>query len=121
MKFKNLRRPPRAEKVGIVILPLNAKAKDEVGGSDGQSVSAKLEDDDETYNQHVKFLKQSFNSSKWSLASIANLLEETSSQRRWWISNQKPLVETVLEKFPCLTDPTIVGYHVSCICDVSNA
>ena len=44
------------------------------------------------------------------MASIANLLEETSSQRRWWLSNQKPSVETVLEKFPCLTDPTIVDY-----------
>ncbi len=57
MKFKNLRRPPRAEKAGIVIAPLNAKTKDGVAGSDGQSVSAKLEDDDETYNRHVNFLK----------------------------------------------------------------
>ncbi len=89
---------------------MQKQLKDGVAGSDGQSVSANLEDDDETYNRHVNFLKQSFNSSKWSLASIASLLEETSSQRRWWISNQKPSVETVLETFPC---PTI--YYVCVI------
>ena len=97
MKFKNLRRPGRAEKVGIEVLPPEKE-------KDMSSASDKAE-----YEKHIKQIKKCYSSQKWSVANMTILLEETASQRRQWISEKYPPVTEVLESFPCLREPKLVS------------
>ena len=105
MKFKNLRRPSRAEKVGIVVQsPLqkaNKKSNKEIQQPSASDIAE--------YERHIEFLQTKYNAKKWSLTSMVTLLQQTSKQRRLWILNENPSVNMVLEKFPCLADPKIVS------------
>ena len=103
MKFKNLRRPARAEKAGIQ-LPPQKKAK--MDSSDSASTSSDA--DVVEYDQHVKYLQKCYISQKWSLASMATLLKQTATLRRKWIFESNPPIKEILEKFPCLKEPKLV-------------
>ena len=94
-KFKNLRRPVRAEKAGIAVPPPMKRAK-------------KITFTDSEYKRHVQYLKLTYNSKKWTLSGIKVVLEQTSQQRRTWIKNEDPSVKEVLVMFPCLADPKCV-------------
>ena len=61
------------------------------------------------YERHIEFLQQSFESKKWSLASMLTLLDETACLRRALIRDENLSVLQILEKFPCLADPKIVS------------
>lgn len=100
MKFKNLRRPSRAEKVGIVVLPPETEKYK-------SSASDKAE-----YEKHIKQIKKCYSSQKWSVANMAILLEETAFLRRQWISERCPSVLEVLESFPCLREPKLVSINL---------
>ena len=106
-KFKNLRRPARADKAGIVPSPLK-KPKRNVA----PTAATYSESDVAEYKRHVDFLKHTYNSKKWSLSSVKVLLEQTSEHRRMWIRSDTPPVKEVLEMFPCFTDPRIVCFFV---------
>ena len=104
-KFKNLRRPARAEKVGIVVPPPSKKMK-----SVPATVPTFTESDTAEYKRHVEYLKHTYNSKKWSLSGMQLLLEQTSEQRRSWIRNESPSVKAMFEMFPCFADPRIVSF-----------
>lgn len=103
MKFKNLRRPTRATKAGIIVSPVK-KTSSEPKPKDDMSCVEELE-------RHIAFLKRSYNSKKWSLSSMLSLMEQTAYWRREWIKNEGPSVQQVLENFPCLADPRLVSLH----------
>ena len=115
MKFRNLRRPARADKAGITVTPPAKKKKEESGESINSSPS-----DMAVYNKHVNHITKSYSSNKWSLASMHQLLQETSAERRRWIINDCPCVKEVLLKFPCLAEPKLVCFRSACTCMYSN-
>ena len=87
MKFKNMRRPARAEKVGLSVPPAKkTKISDETSPNTTLHLSSSTSD----YDLHVDHLKQSYNSGKWSVTSMALALGETALQRREWISQSNP-------------------------------
>jgi hypothetical protein len=102
-KFKNLRRPNRAQKAGIIVPPPSKRAK--IPSPTPASPSAS---DTAEYDRHVSFLQRSFMSKKWSLASMLTVLEETAELRRTWIREENPSVSEIFEKFPCLSDSRIM-------------
>ena len=104
-KFKNLRRPARADKAGITVPPPLKKAK-RVPVS---TMATFTDSDTAEYKRHVEYLQHTYNSKKWSLSGIQILLEQTSKQRRNWIQNECPSVKAVLDLFPCFADPRIVS------------
>ena len=55
MKFKNLRRPSRAQKAGIVVPPASKRAKLSEPSPAAPSTSSTAE-----YERHIAFLQQSF-------------------------------------------------------------
>ena len=109
-KFKNLRRPARAEKAGIAVPPPLKKAK-----RVPVTVPTFTESDAAEYKRHVEYLKHTYNSKKWSLSGMQILLQQTSEQRRNWIQNEGPSVKAVFDMFPCFADPRIVRFFsVTC-------
>lgn len=113
-KFKNLRRPDRASKAGIVVPPPPQKAKTAVSTgiseySEEPSSSLVAE-----YERHIQFLQRSYASKKWSVSSMITLMEQTADMRREWVQKDEPSVSQVLEKFPCLADPRIVRFYQLC-------
>ena len=96
MKFKNLRRPVRAEKIGITV-PFREKEKASTSALDMAE-----------YEKHIKQIKKCYSSQKWSITNMAILLEETAPQRRKWILEKCPPVTEVIESFPCLKEPKLV-------------
>ena len=104
MKFKNLRRPSRSEKVGIKVSPAPKRMKVDTADSTVPSAS-----DEAAYDRHVKHLQKIYDSQKWSVSRLMSLMEETAVVRRQWITSECPSVKTILEKFPCLKEPKIVS------------
>lgn len=109
MKFKNLRRPNRAQKAGIVVPPPPKRMKMSIPETPATSPSAS---DTAQYDRHISFLQRSFQSKKRSMASMLTLMEDTAEFRRSWVRDENPSVSMVLEKFPCLTDPRLVSVCV---------
>ena len=105
-KFKNLSRPARADKAGISVPPPLKKAK----RIPVSTMATFTDSDTAEYKLHVEYLKQTYNSKKWSLSGMQTLLEQTSNQRRSWIKNDGPSVKEVLDMFPCFADPRIVRW-----------
>ena len=99
-KFKNLRRPARAQKTGITVEPYPKKRK--------TAVDVFTESEDAEYKRHIEYLKQTYKSKKWSLSGMLILLEQTSKQRRSWIQVDCPPVKEILDVFPCLANSQIV-------------
>lgn len=62
-KFKNLRRPARAQKSGIVVEPPRKKPKAATCSSEVVTESDLAE-----YRRHVAYLQQTYQSKKWALA-----------------------------------------------------
>ena len=113
MKFKNLRRPNRAQKAGIVVPPASKRAKLSEPSPAAPSTSFTTAE----YERHIAFLQQSFKSKKWSLSTMITLIEETAELHRIWIRDENPCVKHILGKFPCLTDPRIVSNFFNvCMC-----
>ena len=110
-KFKNLRRPARAEKVGIVVQPPLQKSKKNTEMM-RDHVEPSVSDTAE-YQRHIEFLQTKYNSKKWSLSSMLTLLQQTGMQRNYWIRNENPTVKMVLDKFPCLADSKVVSFFNS--------
>ena len=113
MKFKNLRRPSRAEKVGITLKPPAKKIRiesdeDTAPGTHIKSPQTSSSDMAE-YKKHVRYIQKTYTSQKWSLASLTSLLGETAIIRRKWINEEGPPVEEILHTFPCLKEPKIVS------------
>ena len=106
-KFKNLRRPERAEKAGIEIPPAKRRRGDEETASSSPSPSAS---DRAEYDKHIQHLQKTYASQKWSLANMSSLLDETATQRRRWIMEDCPSVKDVLSKFPCLKESKLVRH-----------
>lgn len=114
-KFKNLRRPARADKAGITVPPPLKRTK----RMPCPAVATFTDSDIAEYKQHVDYLKHTYNSKKWSLSGIKMLLEQTSQQRKAWIKNENPTVKALLDTFPCLADPRILGLrtiHIFIVC-----
>ena len=89
MKFKNLRRPSKAQKSGIVIQPPQKRVKT-------ATVEMFTDSDAADNKRHIQYLQQTYHSKKWSLCGMKLLLEQTSKQRRSWIQNDSPPVKEVL-------------------------
>ena len=104
-KFKNLRRPSRASSSGIVVEPPQKKLKT----TSITHVAKSSESDIAEYTRHVEYLRQTYESKKWSLSGMKILLEETSKQRRSWVETDCPAVKEILDVFPCFVDPRIVS------------
>ena len=104
MKFKNLRRPARAEKIGIDVPPPQKKLKIQT-----QSVEAPSASDMAEYEQHIAYIQKNYKSNKWSLSSMVSLMEATAVYRQKWILEDNPIVKDVLHNFPCLKEPKVVG------------
>ena len=60
-KFKNLRRPARAQKSGIVVEPPRKKQK-------AASPEVATESDLAEYRRHAAYLQQTYRSKKWTLS-----------------------------------------------------
>jgi hypothetical protein len=101
-KFKNLRRPARAQKSDIVVEPPQKRPK-------AARQEVVTESDLAEYRRHVTYLQQTYQSKKWTLSGMQLLLEQTSKQRTSWIHNDSPSVKEVLDVFPCFADPQIVS------------
>lgn len=80
-KFKNLRRPSRASRVGVCIE--SEKNKTEMLHSD-------------EYERHIKELNRQY-SGKWVLSSLLSLMNVTEANRRHWIEIEIPPVTTAGE------------------------
>ena len=80
--------------------------KKEPASDPQQSASADAE-----YEKHVGFLQRSYKSKKWSVASMASLMDQMAQKRRDWIHNDGLSVKDILEQFPCLSDVRIVSYR----------
>ena len=106
-KFKNLRRPERAEKAGIEIPPAKRRRGDEEATSSSPSPSAS---DRAEYDKHIQRLQKTYTLQKWSLANMSSLLDETATQHRWWIMEDCPSVKDVLSKFPCLMESKLIRH-----------
>ena len=108
--MKNLRRPARAGRAGIDVTPPTKKMKvsAEVPVSPSASEMA-------AYMQHIKYMQKSYSFDKWSISSVATLLEQTAVQRRRWIMDEYPKVKEVLDKFPCLKEPKLVSICALCL------
>lgn len=78
MKFKNLRRPARAEKIGIVVQPPPLKSKKRSELPPLQPSASDIAE----YERHVEFLQSKYHGKKWSLSSMLTLLEQTAKQRQ---------------------------------------
>lgn len=104
-KFKNLRRPARAEKACIEVSPPSHKKirLDTSTQNKPPSASDKAE-----YEHHLKYLQKSYTSRKWTVTSMATILKETAIQRRQWIMETSPPVKDILATFPCLMEPKLV-------------
>ena len=61
----------------------------------------------------MKYIQQSYASSKWSANSLAVLPDLTRKQRQKWIVQDCPKVFEVVEVFPCLREYKLVSivYH----------
>ena len=94
-KFKNLRRPSTSSRVGVCQSE-KEKNKTEMLHSD-------------EYERHIKELKRQY-SGKWVLSSLLSL-NVTEANRRHWIEIEIPPVTAVLEKFPCLVEPSVVSKY----------
>lgn len=108
IKFRNLGRPARAHKAGITISPPAKKKKDD----ESVEPAAPSLSDMAEYEQHINYIKKSYSSQKWSIASMSQRLQETAEERRRWIREDCPSVKEVLLKYPCLAEPKLVS---SCI------
>ena len=106
-KFRNLRRPSRAEKAGIAVPPPPKKFK-KASVDSITAVQAPSESDIAEYTRHIEFIRRSYQSKRWSQKSMITLLQQTAKQRRSWIKNECPSVKDVLKDFPCLADPKLV-------------
>lgn len=111
MKFKNVRRPPRAAKAGILVEPQAKRFKsadvDDVDDDHDHDTKGRNEFDE--YDKNVQYLKKLWNSKKWSLAVVLELVEQTATSRRKWILEDCPSISEVLVSFPCFADPRIVS------------
>ena len=108
-KFKNLRRPERAAKLGVRPLPKKRREDDDTtaptnAGSVTPSVS-----DLEQYERHVQHLQKLYRGRKWVASQLSSLLHETFPLRRKWITEENPTAKDVFEKFPCLQEPKLVS------------
>ena len=110
MKFKNVRRPPRAAKAGILVEPQAKRFKSgRVDDDDGGGGNTSGMDKHDEYDKNVQYLKKLWNSKKWFLAVVMELVEQTATSRRKWILEGCPLISEVLVSFPCFADPRIVS------------
>ena len=113
-----MNRPARAEKVGLSVPPAKKKMLNESASSQStssQPSSSTSSSSMADYNLHIGHLKKSYSSGKWSIASLSLALGETAIQRRHWISQANPSVKDILDKFPCLKEPKLVGAYSNCI------
>ena len=110
MKFRNLRRPARAEKAGVTVPPPTKKFKK---ASTAAVVQPPSVSEEAEYKHHVQFIKHSYSSKKWSHASMLTLLKQTAKQRQRWIDSECPSVKDVMTNFPCLAEAKLVRY---CTC-----
>eukprot|EP00731_Ephydatia_muelleri_P034379 Em0057g11a len=92
-KFKNLRRPSTSSRVGVC-------------QSEKENNKTEMLHSDE-YERHIKELKRQY-SGKWVLSSLLSLMNVTEANRRHWIEIEIPPVTAVLEKFPCLVEPSVM-------------
>jgi len=84
MKFINMNRPARAEKVGLSVPPAKKKMLNESASSQStssQPSSSTSSSSMADYNLHIGHLKKSYSSGKWSIASLSLALGETAIQR----------------------------------------
>ena len=102
MKFKNLRRPSRAKFVGITLDSEPSEKKMKLDEDD-------LPEDKIAYERHTEYLQQLYASKKWSVGSVMVVLEQTSIQRRKWITEECPSLLEIMKSFPCFNDPKIVS------------
>ena len=115
MKFKNLRRPSRAEKVGISVKPPAKKSRTEHEEHTHTQSTELSSSDKAEYAKHIKYIQKTYSSQKWSLASLTSLLAETAILRRKWIMEEGPPVQEVLETFTCFKEPKIVSKVIECL------
>ena len=104
IKFKNLRRPGRSQKAGLLVPPLPAKKQKNIYIEASPPTASDLAE----YEQRVTHLIKVYTSKKLSLAYMVSLLELTAKLRRQWIKEELPSVYEVIDKFPCLVEPKIV-------------
>ena len=67
--------------------------------------------DEEEYHEAVGDLAVEWRKDKKdrSMSTVKNLFDQTSAQRRCWITNDRPLLSEVLEVFPCLSSSRFVS------------
>lgn len=106
-KFKNIRRPSRAERAGIEVP--EKKRKLEVPPQNTEQPTAS---DLAEYEEHCQHLNKVYESHKWTVAGMTTLMEVTAKQRSMWIKEESPTVTSILQKFPCLQEPTLVSMHL---------
>lgn len=107
-RFKNIRRPQRAAKLGLTIIK---KAKTEETESEASltvTEAAPSCSDLDEYERHVRRIQKLYSGRKWVMSQFSILLVETFSIRRKWILEDSPSAEDVLEKFPCLKECSLV-------------
>ena len=73
-KFRNLRRPSRAEKAGIAVPPPPKKFK-KASVDSITAVQAPSESDIAEYTRHIEFIRRSYQSKRWSQKSMITLLQ----------------------------------------------
>lgn len=78
MKFKNMRRPARADRANIIDVTPRKKIKIKKA-----PILMSTSDTD------IAYIKKCYKSNKWSVKSMVTLLDETAKQRRQWINAQE--------------------------------
>lgn len=113
MKFWNLCRPARAQKAGITIPPPAKKKKDDVNVEPAAPSHSNMAE----YGQHINYIKKSYSSQKWSIASMSQLLQETAEERRRWITEDCPSVKDVFAEISLFDRAKACEFmHAACAC-----
>lgn len=99
-KFKNLRRPDRASKAGIVVPPPPQKPK--TAASTGISEYSKEPSSSlvAEYERHIQFPQRSYASKNWSVSIMITLMEQTADMRREWVQKHEPSVSQCMSVNP---------------------
>ena len=77
--------------------------------------------EDEEYKHNLRMLKEECDKKRPSLAVEKNLMDATFNTRRKWIIDAEPMVEEIIDAFPCLTKSAHVRilFAGSCIYNAS--
>ena len=103
-RFRNIRRKPRSQpSSGLTFVPPAKKKKPESRCNHGAEPELGLLDE-ATYDKHLDQLHRQSSRMTRNKAALTSLMQETATNRRTWIVQNRPPISEIAEKFPLLKE-----------------